>query len=284
MKNYLFIAAASLLITGCNQDEIDKTRVELDKSSRQVDSLQAFAVERETAITDFVSSFNEIESNLDSITTKQKIILRTSDELKKNKKDRVNEQIRGINDLMTLNQKMIVELTKKLNGASYKNVQFEKSILMMNEQLAQKDIELAELNEQLLVLNFEVEQLQTSVGDLTMQNDQQVAALHTAYYVIGKSKELEGSKIIDREGGLLGIGKTSKLNENFDKSRFTKIDYTQMNKIPVNSDEVKIVTTHPSGSYTLDKDSQDKDLIKNIIIVDPEKFWSASKYLVVVAK
>ena len=106
-------------------------------------------------------------------------------------------------------------------------------------------------------------------------------ALHTAYYVMGKSGELKDAKIIDRQGGLLGIGRTSKLNSDFDNSKFTRIDYTQTSSIAVNSD-MKIITSHPTGTFMLEKDAKDKDIVKNIVITDPEKFWSTSKYLVIV--
>jgi hypothetical protein len=45
---------------------------------------------------------------------------------------------------------------------------------------------------------------------------------------------------------------------------------------------MKIITSHPSDSYTLDKDASDKDKVTNIVITNSEKFWSTSKYLVVV--
>ncbi len=287
MKNYLIIATAALLMTGCNQDEIDRSRAALDKSKHEVDSLRAYVLTRENSISDFVTYFNDVERNLDSITIKQNIIIENSGksvELQKSKRERINKEIAAINSLMNENYLMIGELNKKLKGAGYKNAQLEKTIAMMNGQLEDKEQELANLNEQLNLLNGEIAELQSNVGSLTVANDLQTAALHTAFYVIGKSKELQGSKIIDREGGLLGIGKISKLNEDVDKSKFTQIDYTKMSTIPVNGDDVKIVTTHPSDSYKLDTDAKDEDMVKNIIIIDPEKFWSASKYLVIVKK
>lgn len=129
-----------------------------------------------------------------------------------------------------------------------------------------------------------------SVDTLTFQNlahskniSEKTAELHTAYYLVGKSKELVASKIIDREGGLLGIGKTSTLSRDFDKSKFTRIDYTKVETISINGDDVKIITSHPTDSYKLDQDLNDKKkIVKNLTITNPEKFWSASKYLVVV--
>jgi DNA repair exonuclease SbcCD ATPase subunit len=284
MKNYIIIAAAALLMSACNQKE-------LTDSKQQNDSLMSVVNERNTAINEFIASFNEVESNLDSVAVRQHIISTNTEqkgELKPNQKTRINEEIASINDLMEQNRKKLADLNRKLKGSTNKNKELEKMIVTINNQLEQKNVELTALNEKLNNLNAEVTQLQTSVTTLTDETNaksvttaEDTKALHTAYYVIGKLGELQDAKIIDRKGGLLGIGKTSKLTADFDNSKFTRIDYTQMGTIAVNS-EMKMITSHPSDSYTLDKDAKDKDKVKNIVITNPEKFWSTSKYLVVV--
>jgi uncharacterized coiled-coil protein SlyX len=285
MKNYLLIATATLVMSACNQKQ------EVAESNRVKDSLMAVINERNSSINEFISSFNDVERNLDSVAAKQHIITVSADkkvELNLNQKARINEEIVAINNLMDQNRKRIAELNRKLKGSTNTNIQLEKTIATLNDQLAQKETELTELNARLSALNAQVAQLSTSVGTLTADNDvksktiaDETAALHTAYYVVGKSKDLRDAKIIDRKGGLLGIGKTSKLSGDFDNSKFTRIDYTQMGTIAVNS-EMKMITSHPSDSYTLDKDGRNKDKVNNIVITNPEKFWSASKYLVVV--
>ena len=47
----------------------------------------------------------------------------------------------------------------------------------------------------------------------------------------------------------------------------------------IDSKGAKLVTSHPADSYTLNKE---KDKVVSIQITNAEKFWSASKYLVVV--
>jgi uncharacterized coiled-coil protein SlyX len=175
-----------------------------------------------------------------------------------------------------------------MKGSTKKNAELEKAIADLNNRLTQKESELTALNAQLASLNTQVVQLQTSVGTLTADNaakaqdiQDKTTALHTAYYVIGKSGELKDAKVIDKKGGLLGIGKTAELSPNVDNSKFTRIDYTQTATIPVNCDGMQIITSHPSDSYTLEKDEKKKNRVLNIIITNPDKFWSASKYLVV---
>lgn len=284
MKNYLIIAVAITLLSACN-------RQELADSKSMNDSLASLVSEREQALNDFIVSFNEIESNLDSVAVKQHIITMSVDnpgELKKSRKARINDEIIAINNLMDENRKKITELNRKLKNSAGKNANLEKTIATLSDQLNQKNMELEYLNAQLNSLNAQVVQLESNVSILNAENNQQskvieneTAALRSAYYVIGSSKELKDAKIIDREGGLLGLGKTSKLRSDFDNTMFTHIDYTQSTTIGVNS-KMKIITSHPSDSYSLIREGKDKDIVTNISISNPEKFWSASKYLVVI--
>jgi uncharacterized coiled-coil protein SlyX len=281
MKYYILIALAALSLSSCN-------RAELEQQKRTNDSLQAIVNDRDSSVNEFLNAFNEVERNLDSVARKQNIITTSAEggELKQNQKDRINAEIAAINDLMEKNQKKIAELNRKLKASGSKNALLQKTIATLNSQLAQKESELATLNERLESLNAEVAQLRITLDTITSQHRattqtlaETTTALHTAYYIIGKSKQLKDDKIIDRTGGLLGIGRTSKLSRNVDNSKFTRIDYTQTTSIPVNA-KMKIITTHPADSYNLDQDA--KGLVHNIVITNPERFWSASKYLVVV--
>ena len=69
------------------------------------------------------------------------------------------------------------------------------------------------------------------------------------------------------------------LRDDFKKDDFVKIDLTMLTEIPLNSArKATLVTPHPTDSYKFVMGaSYDK-----LVILDPEKFWSGSKYLVVV--
>lgn len=290
MKTSFFISltvCASLLMSACNNHE-----EELAKSKHEKDSLMSVLGERDSSINGFLGAFNDIERNLDSVAAKQKVIyLNTTNgngELKQGQQERINAEIEAINNMMEENSKTIAELENKLKKSSRKNAQLEKTIVTLNNQLAQRYLELTALNEQLSKLNLQVAQLQTSLDTLNMQNlaqsqtiAERTTALHTAYYIVGKSKELQDAKLIDKKGGLLGIGRTAKLNANMDNSKFTRIDYMQTNTVQINSKNPKIITTHPSDSYVLNKDAANKNTVIDMTITNPEKFWSMSKYLVV---
>ena len=285
MKTIKYAIVFAVAMISCNQQREDNLVHERD-------SLAAVIKDRDESLNNFIESYNDIEKNLDAIAQKQNVISENMGtnpgELKSSVKDRINDEIKLINDLMEKNKAQVAELNKKLKNSSVKTKGLEKMINSLNEQITQKNNELAELNDRLTGLNKEVAQLQTRVDTLGTYSEQQAEtiakqteSMHTAYFIVGSQKELQESNVIDRKGGLLGIGKTAKLNADVSNDKFTKIDYTQTLTIPVNS-EAQIVTAHPKDSYTLERDKKDKDKIIDVLITDPDKFWSTSKYLVVI--
>lgn len=284
MKIYLILILSTLIIfSACNRE------AEQQKAAYKLDSINSVVNTKDSTINDLLSSFTEIQENLDSVAIMQGIISTEikegKNELSGNAKSLINSQIAAINDLMIQNRKKIEGLNRNLKRSSLKINQLEKMITGLNESIAQKNTELQSLNEMLTSANVLVAQLQVSVDTLSSANSSQSQiianqkeAINTAYYLVGKSKDLEQMKIIDKTGGLLGIGKTSKLNSDIDNNKFTRIDNTQTLSIPINSKKAKVITTHPTDSYSLDKENGE---FTNLRITQPDKFWSASKYLAV---
>lgn len=287
MKIYLITSTLAIaLLTSCNRET-----AEHDRFVRKLDSLNLVITERDSTINDLFASFDEIETNLDSVVVKQNIISteveKQKGEVKEDVKKQINSQIASINILMEQNKKKIEELNNKLKKYSIRINKFQRMVTSLNEEIAQKNNELQSLNEKLMAANSQLAEFETSLGTLTTTNAsqsqliaEQTAAMHTAYYVIGKSKDLQSMNVIDKTGGMLGLGKTAKLNSDINTTNFTKIDYTQVLDIPINSKKVKMITNHPSNSYILDKDEK-SDQYTNLRITQPESFWSTSKYLVI---
>jgi hypothetical protein len=292
LKLMTMTAATVLLVSSCNNSELSRSKERNDSLMTALQQRDANLTDREKSLNEFIESFNEVERNLDCVAVRQHLIYSSTEkskgELQGSQRDKINSQIHAINDLMEQNRTTIADLQKKLKRSGGKNKKLEQAVATLTGQLAQKDAELAALNEKLNSLNLRVAQLQTALDSTSMVSgnqsktiQEQTATIHTAYYLVGKSKELKASKIIDRKGGLLGIGKTSRLNENFDRSKFTKIDYTQTLTIPVNSKQVRLVTNHPPDSYRMERDASNKDIVTSLVIDNPDRFWSVSKFLVI---
>lgn len=289
MKRNFIIVCASVItfgtfITGCKQDTAENDAIRAER-----DSLLHLSEQRDSTIDVFVESFAEIQMNLDSIKTRQEIIsvsASNSPERRQTQRERINEDIRLINNLLDDNRSRITDLEQQLKNSNYKSNQFQKLITSLRQQLAQKETELLELKGELASMNLTVENLNVSIDTLrsmgrtqTRLIDAQTSKLNTAFYTVGTAKELEKKGVIDREGGFLGIGKEEKLRRDFENDNFNRIGIYETMIIPVGFKKVKLVTSHPSDSYTLQKEG---DIVSNIQITDPEKFWRASKYLVVI--
>ncbi len=290
MNKIMIIASMALVLVATSCKEKEKKQIEL--LTKENAALRTETQAKDSTINGFFKMLNEIESNLALIKEKENVISKNTTvgtELKKDTREQINEDIKVINELMTKNKRSIQYLNSKLKESNIKIVGFEKLIAQTNQTIQERDVEITVLKDKLsqmdfsiTVLNAKVDTLNTEKTKLTETVTKQVETINTAYYAFGTKKELELNKIIDKTGGFLGLGKTSKLKDDFNTSYFTKIDITKLASIPLSSKKVKIITVHPSDSYKLVTNQE--GVVEKIEILDADKFWSASKYLVLVVE
>jgi len=291
MKKLLFVLVFPVMIlaTSCNQKNEEIARLKTTN-----DSLMAIGFVKDSTVIDFVNAFNDIQANLDTIKMKEKIISKTVDgssEIKTRSKDQINSDINMIYKLQQDNRAMVASLRSKLKKSGVHSVQLEEMVANLTQQIEEKDVQIAQLKDELLKVNVQVTDLTTKVVDLnanvdtlSVQNqkrqqviDAKTAELNTAYYVIGTTSYLQEKKIITKEGGFIGLGKTKELVPEMNKSNFTKVDITNFNKLSIMKDKVTILSSHPKTSYHL----TGANLSDSLIITNPKAFWSLSKVLVV---
>lgn len=289
---FVFLIPALMLAAGCNQknEEIAALKVKND-------SLIALGYIKDTTVISFVNAFNEIQSNLDSIKMKEKIISKSSggsSEIKTKTKDQINSDINMIYKLQQDNRAMVSALRSKLKKSGVHAVELEEMINNLTKQIEEKDLQITQLKDDLAKVNVQVTDLTTKVGslntnvaDLNEQNtqkqqviDERTAELNTAYYVVGTTSYLKDKKIITKEGGFIGLGKSKELTPEINKSNFTKVDITKLSAIPLMKNKSTILTSHPKGSYHF----TGKNLSDTLVITNQKEFWSLSKVLVVNVK
>lgn len=284
MKKQLIIILLTFGMIACNgvsEEEHEKVLIEKEL-------LEAEVQERDSSLNEFFSTLNSIETNLAIIKSKENIISEETSyslEGREDVRERINEDIILIGELMEKNRQLITELNQSLRKSNTRIKELENMVERLTKQLEEKEIEIMVLKDELAKLNFQVDVLTAKVDDLEEEKrlrEQHIAEktneLNTAYYAIGSRKELMENDIVSREGGFLGIGRTSVLQPDFDDSYFTKIDIRDAREILIIGDKPKIITSHPSNSYSINEDGDNY----YIEINDINKFWSASRYLVVV--
>ncbi|MGE0567980.1 MAG: hypothetical protein AB7O73_08520 [Bacteroidia bacterium] len=272
----LFVSMTFIQSCSSGEEEVNP----LADSLRDVNTgLSGKLNEKELALQEFISAFNEIQDNLNTIKEKEKIVTNTSTNGDvKSKEDQIKEDIQAIYDLMHTNKNRIASLSKKLKNSNLKIEGMQEMIENLQNSLNLKDEEIADLKEKIEGLNIELSSLKTDYEESQQEVDVKTTALKTAFYAFGTSKELREKNVITKEGGFIGIGKTNKLKEDFNKEYFTQVKIDETTTINIGAKKAKIITTHPSGSYKLVGDKT----VEKIEITNPEEFWSVSKYLVII--
>jgi seryl-tRNA synthetase len=286
------IILGSFLITAIALTGCENYKDELAQMTTSRDSILALTNEKDRTLEEYVTSIEEIEGNLAEITTRQQLVKTGSTagnvEMNKTAKERIQSEIAAISQLVEESKTKSEELSRKLKNSNFKVGKLEKMVAALNEQIAGKEAELLVLNEQLAVLNTRVENLNTEVSSLHNKDsvnntiiENQVAKMNTGYIAIGNYKKLRDEQVVTKEGGFLGLGKEEKLSPQVNNEAFSKVDISKLSNIPIDTKEAKLVTVHPTDSYSIEKQN---DKVSEIVITNSEKFWSTSKYLVVMTK
>jgi DNA repair exonuclease SbcCD ATPase subunit len=270
-----------LFYTSCGNGNEKEENPLVDSLQGENNKKDSKITEQEQALQEFVTTFNEIQSNLNEIKEKEKIVTTsTKSGDVKSKEDQIKEDIQAIYELMAKNKSKVGSLSKKLKNANTKIEGLEQMIATLEAQLNEKDGQINDLKNQVEQLNIELSNLNLNYEELAQESEAKTEKMNTVYYAMGTAKELKEKNVITKEGGFIGIGKTAQLKSDFNKDYFTKVDASQTTSIPVGAKKIKIVTTHPSSSYKIIGEKP----VEKIEITNAEDFWSSSKFLVIVTE
>ncbi|MFI5171099.1 MAG: hypothetical protein ACHQFW_01850 [Chitinophagales bacterium] len=295
MKKYLLLFAFVPFLFACNQKKVDELEMQnADLSNKSAEYKQGWDA-AVNEIGEYMSMMNEIDSTLIEIKKQEGIInsnLNSEGRSKQQQKADIVASIQTLNDLVKKNKQLVGELDKKYKNSSSRNKELDQKITMLNEQLAQKETDLVALKSELEKANYQISSLNTELTTVSTVKQQlevqtaeqanviakQTEDLNTAYYIAGSYKELKELGVVDKEGGFIGIGANKELIDDFDASAFTRIDIRSFKELSINSKTAKVITIHPTDSYTLVENDK---TVEEIVIENPDKFWKSSKYLVV---
>lgn len=283
MKKIIIALMAAGIITSCN----DKANTKQAASDNTVDSLIGVISQKDNELNDIMSTFNEIQDGFRQINEAEGRVNMERGNNEKAAKDDILESITFIRRTMEANKERIAKLKQQLKTSSFNaeklqgtidnlSSELEKraeQIAKLQKELEARDIHIAEQDKQITDLNTDVNTLASENETKARTVERQDKQLNTAWYVFGTKKELKEQRIL-MSGDVLKSG-------NFNKDYFTKIDIRVDKVIKLYSKSAKLLTSHPAGSYALEKDSQG---MYSLRITDPNTFWSVSKYLVVVVK
>ena len=284
MKRIVISLLALTVLMACNNKKEEKNLA----SQNTIDSLTDVVNQKNNELNDIMSTFNDIQEGFREINEAEGRVNIARNNGETNAKADIMENISFIKRTMQLNKERIAKLREQLKESSFNTSKLQATIESLNKELESKTARIEELQAELDSKNAhiahqdkQISELNTNVNSLTADNaakaravEQQDKQLNTAWYVFGTKKELREQHILE------GTNKVLKGN-NFNKDYFTKIDIRVDKVIKLYSKSAQLLTNHPAGSYSLDKDARGMYTLR---ITNPTTFWSVSKYLVVVVK
>ena len=197
MKKLAFFAVCALAIASCT-DGVKQANL---AAEAQRDSLNSIIAQKESEITDMMTTLSDIEEGFREITEAQSRVTLAKQGEGTNSAQRIRENMQFIQQTMKQNKELINKLKQQVREGSVKSEQLKKiidnlteqmeekdrQIQSLREELDKKDIHIAELDERVADLNSNVENLTEETNQKSQTIDQQDKQLNTGWFVFGRS-------------------------------------------------------------------------------------------------
>lgn len=287
MKKIILLLAIAPMLMACGSGT-DKAG-----NNSSVDSVNKILNQKDAEINNLLGTINDIQDGLRQISEAQGRISTLKSGAEGSATEDIRENIAFIQRIMDLNRDRIGQLQQQLHNSKINSENLRQIIESIQQQVAEKDAQIEKLTAELAQkdgkildqaneisrLNSENTNLSGENANLSQANDaksrtisRQDKDLNRAWYVFGTKRELREHNILSRDGVL---------TRGFNKNYLTEIDIRNVKRIALGSKKARVLTTHPSSSYVLERGA---DKTCTLYITDPTSFWSVSKYLVVVVK
>jgi len=239
------------------------------------------------------STINEIQSSLESLEQDlsgqlftQKEIPGTSPEERRTK---IISSIANMRDQIEADKKKIATLEKQLATSKSQLKGVQEIVNKLKASISEKEQIMDELQQRLGILNEtleterrtsaeEIQKREMTITEKEQQITQQSIEANTIYYVYGTRKELMSKGIMERKGGLLGIGKVSTIKQNIPVEQFTTINLLENQQItfPATKKGYSILTNHPATSYKVEKEGD-----QNVLTILDATSFRKQKFVVI---
>lgn len=265
------------------------------KLQAQLDSLSLVKEATSAELEEVFATLNEVENGLKSLREAENIFAlqtQSGGELSLNSREQMKSDVTAIGEAIAGYKQQIEKLKNdnRINSSQFKkrlealSLELEEKsalILDLQKQLEEKDSQLRVKTQQIASLDKAVSNLRSDVSSLTQEREEaketiatQDQLLNSAFYIAGPKNELIEAKILSK-GGLF---RSARISYEAEQSAFIKIDIREVREISLNTRRAKVLSVHPTGTYSLEADEQGMQILK---ISSPAMFWEQTKYLVI---
>jgi hypothetical protein len=263
---------------------LDSLKSELLSRDNAINSLEFDIENNDSIVNQYALYINKIKENIGEINIQEGIInnAKNKEEINVIDTNEIVNAIKLLSSKLIENEKMISELNVAVLNEKFKNSQFEASVNNLNEIVAKSNREVYFLKEELFRINASFEAIFDKYNQQTKKINLLNSKLNEVAYAIGTKSELLENGVLTKGGGLIGIGKSRKLNDDLNIEYFTFNSRLELNSVILGFKSVKLITSHPTGTYQLHRKTKDK--IDYLEITDNNGFWRNSKFLVIEVK
>jgi chromosome segregation ATPase len=289
MKRAVWISLAAIVVVG-----LSAWVYTLDRDKKAVEGQYTRAVATGDSLrTSFdvaLASIAEIQDSLTAILPSESSVMRMSDQVETggpmtaSRKDQVLRSISDLQGSIQRSKEMIASLETRLGEQDVKIASLEKIISGLKRTVSERENMIAGLNNRVESLTVEVTNLKTDVaaGQAQIQSQQQVIEdkrreISTVYYVVDTKSNLKDAGVVKSTGGVIGIGKSTKLTGQFPQQVFQPVDTDMQTTIQLAGKKPVVLSGQSAASYQIVPVSEETSELR---IVNPEEFRKV-RYLVV---
>jgi chromosome segregation ATPase len=286
----LSFVALTAVVSSCNKNGADDNNKVNQDSINNIavnDSLATVRAEKDS----LAALMTEVSDGMTEIMDMQQLVTAANLDIEsRDRKAEMRSNIEAIKNAIQNRITRLRQLEDRLRQSTTYSDEMKRSIVSLKKQLDKQQSIIADLNGKLATAQATITHLNTSVDSLKTENKvvtrekikaqeesnrltNEVNNLNECFYVVGTKKELKQQKII--ETGFLR--KTKVMEGDYTKSYFTKADKRTLNTIALHSKKAQVMSKHPSDSYAI----EDAGGQKVLHILNPNRFWELSNYLVV---
>lgn len=269
-KILVLILTATTIFTSCDNG----VRTKLQESN---DSLKTVLAQKEATITDLIGTMNVIETGFRNINEMLGRINTTTATSEVAYSDMLKSDIDAITNTLIKNKTEIENLKKQITNNKQVSKELKTKVEMLEKQLIEKSNELGLMLQALADKDIHINKLDSIITNLTKENTgqelrliEQEQEINKVWYAIGTKNEL-------KEQNILSSGEVMR-EKDINFKYFTEADKRKLTTINTYAKRAKLLTNHPEGSYTLERNA-DKQYI--LTITSPDDFWGATKYLII---
>lgn len=294
----IIVLAAAVALAACDRSkpQLEKTLQQVQQISAEKDSLLRDVMATSQFIADVNNDLAKVRGPNGAVPTAAKSADAESALTPEQQREAIRAKITELSKRLVENESKLAasrarvkELTAGNSSLAAQLSAYDSTIAGFKSIIENQKSQIETLTEQVNTLQAENASLKQEKTQLTGEKAQltaEKAALvtdrNTVYYVIGTRDELVKRHVIELTGGFLGLGKTIVPVRDPAVAEFTAGDKTTLGQIPFPTGKPYRIVTRQDVEALDTPPGPDGRIKGGLKIVNADKFWAASKFLIIV--